>query len=161
MRIWTKGTHTYILRAVSAYSSDSQSFSVLSAPRLPNSVPAMTSARVRCRECDKVFTPRRLAQHASKSRNTRCRATHNSSHYQLATLPIPHALHQPRPYQISASGDSRDPSSGDEYDHASPSRQGSDSLSDLGGHLSPGAFIMTHVSEHDGVILRSDPFFYS
>jgi hypothetical protein len=110
----------------------------------------MTYTHVRCHECDKVFTPRGLAQHATKSRNLRCRATNNRSHYQLVPLPIPHVAHPPGPYQISTSGDSREPLSGDEYDLAS--NQGSDEVSEPGGHLSAGAFIMTHVPVQHGNI---------
>ena len=113
----------------------------------------MTLARVQCYECDKVFTPRGLAQHASKSRNAYCRASNNPSYYQLVTLPIPHAAHPPGPYQISASGDSHEPSLGDEYDLASG--QGSDNVSDLGGHSSTGAFIITHVPKQDRDIFLS------
>jgi hypothetical protein len=74
---------------------------------------------------------------------------------------LPHAAHPPGPSQVSTSGDSCDPHSGDEYDLASG--QGSDDLSDLDGYSSTGAFIATHVPEQDGDIFPScimiSPFF--
>ncbi len=123
----------------------------------------MTSVHVQCHKCNKVFTPYGLAQHASKSQNACCRASNNPSHYQLVTLPIPHAAHPPGPYQISASGDLHEPLLGDKYDLASG--QGSNNVSDLGGHSSTGVFIIIHVPKQDGDIFLSYitiwPFFFT
>jgi hypothetical protein len=121
----------------------------------------MLSARVRCHGCNKAFTPYGLAQHGSKSPNTYCRASNNPTYYRFMSLPIPYAAHPLGPLQISTSGDSQDPQSGNEYDLASD--QDSDDVSDLGRHSSAGGFIMTHVPEKDGDIFpsRSDPLFYS
>jgi hypothetical protein len=141
-----------ILRAVSAHSPDSQFFPIFV---------SIMSACVRCYGCNKAFTPRGLAQHASKSQNTCCRGSNIPSCYQLVTLPIPHVAHPPGPSQVSTPRDSCNPHSGDEYDLASG--QGSDDLSDLDRHSPTGAFITTHVPEQDGDIfplcITISPFF--
>ena len=103
----------------------------------------MTPPRVRCHGCNKAFTPRGLAQHASKSRSAPCRASNTPSHYRLLSPPIPHVPLPPGPSQVSTSGDSRDAQSGDEFYQAS------------GRHSSTGVFIMTHVPKQDGDLFLS------
>ena len=65
-------------------------------PAHPTCVPAyrtlfpITMAKVRCSECNRIFTPRGHSQHVSKSHDPRCRSGNAIQHTQLVSASFPH-----------------------------------------------------------------------
>jgi hypothetical protein len=103
----------------------------------------MIPAQVRCRGCNKAFTPRGLSHHISKTQNMRCRRVNNPLWARFGSPSIPRAASRssPSPNRIpeAISDDQR----GDEYDCATTG--GLDDGPDLGEDSSSGASFATCV----------------
>lgn len=117
---------------------------------------AMIPTQVRCRGCDKIFTPRALSQHASKTQNVRCCTIINLPLDQFGPPSIlctashlPSADHMPGVISNSHPGD----------EYRCPSDQALDDAPNMDDVSSGGASFMAHVSKQGSIfhlVLRSD-----
>ena len=121
----------------------------------------MIPMQTQCQGCDRVFTPRGLSQHASKTQNVRCHAINNLLQYEFGIPSILRAASPsaPSPNHITAA--ISDSQHGNEYHPTGD--QVFNKVPELDDDSSSGASFASHVpNQGEGTfshLLRSDPFF--
>jgi hypothetical protein len=109
----------------------------------------MIPAQIRCRGCDKVFTPRGLSQHTSKTQNVRCHTISNPPLDQFGSPSILRAVSRSALSPNHTPGVISDDQPGDEY--RTTTDQGSDDVANLDDVSSDGAYFTAHVPNQGGV----------